>query len=68
MIASYSALDRVGVQLAPAWFYAGILWPVCGIGLAAVAWVRPRIAGGAYAAPDEPLDLPRAVVGSVRCV
>ena len=29
MIASYSALDRVGVQLAPAWFYAGILWPVC---------------------------------------
>ena len=28
MIASYSALDRVGVQLAPAWFYAGILWPV----------------------------------------
>jgi len=65
MIASYSALDRVGVQLAPAWFYAGILWPVCGIGLAAVAWVRPRIAGGAYAAPDEPLDLPRAVVGGL---
>ena len=47
MIASYTALDRVGVQLAPAWFYAGILWPVCAVGLAAVALVRPRIAGGA---------------------
>jgi uncharacterized membrane protein len=65
MIASYSALDRVGVQLAPAWFYAGILWPVCGIGLLAVAWLRPRVAGGAFAAPDEPLDMPRAVVGGL---
>jgi drug/metabolite transporter (DMT)-like permease len=65
MIATYSAFDRVGVQLAPAWFYAGILWPVCGVGLAAVAWVRPRIANGAYAAPDEPLDLPRAVLGGL---
>jgi uncharacterized membrane protein len=65
MIASYSALDRVGVQLAPAWFYAGILWPVCAIGLVVVAWLRPRIAGGAYAPPDEPLDVPRAVVGGL---
>ncbi len=65
MIASYSALDRVGVQLAPAWFYAGILWPVCALGLLAVAWVRPRVAGGAFAAPDEPLDLPRAIVGGL---
>jgi uncharacterized membrane protein len=65
MIASYSALDRVGVQLAPAWFYAGILWPVCAIGLVIVAWLRPRIADGAYAPPDEPLDVPRAVVGGL---
>ncbi|HEY3334789.1 MAG TPA: GRP family sugar transporter [Candidatus Limnocylindrales bacterium] len=65
MIATYSALDRVGVQLAPAWFYAGILWPVCAIGLAAVAWVRPRMAGGRYAAGDEPLDRPRAIVGGL---
>jgi drug/metabolite transporter (DMT)-like permease len=65
MIACYSALDRVGVQAAPPWLYAGILWPVCAIGLLAVGWVRPRIAGGAYAAPDEPLDLPRAIVGGL---
>ena len=65
MIASYSALDRVGVQAAPAWFYAGILWPVCAVGLLVVAWIRPRVAGGAYAAPDEPLDLPRAIVGGL---
>jgi drug/metabolite transporter (DMT)-like permease len=65
MIASYSALDRVGVQLAPAWFYAGILWPACAIGLAAVAWIRPRVGNGAFAAPDEPLDVPRAVVGGL---
>jgi drug/metabolite transporter (DMT)-like permease len=65
MIASYSALDRVGVQLAPAWFYAGILWPVCAIGLATVSWLRPRIRGGAFAPPDEPLDMPRAVVGGL---
>jgi uncharacterized membrane protein len=65
MIATYSALDRVGVQAAPAWFYAGILWPVCAVGLLIVAWVRPRIAGGAFTAPDEPLDMPRAVVGGL---
>ncbi|MEW6226214.1 MAG: EamA family transporter, partial [Chloroflexota bacterium] len=45
MIATYSALDRVGVQLAPAWFYSAILWPACALGLLAVAWARPRIAG-----------------------
>ena len=66
MIASYSALDRVGVQLAPAWLYAGILWPVCAIRLVVMAWVRPRAAGGAFAAPDEPLDMPRAIVGGLR--
>ena len=65
MIATYSALDRVGVQLAPAWFYAGILWPVCAIGLGIVSWLRPRVAGGAFAPSDEPLDLPKAVVGGV---
>ena len=65
MIASYSALDRVGVQLAPAWFYAGILWPVCAIGLATVSWLRPRVRDGAFAQPDEPLDMPRAVAGGL---
>ena len=63
MIATYSSLDRVGVQLAPAWLYAAVLWPVCGLGLLAVGFARPRIQGGAYAPPDVPLDVPRAVAG-----
>jgi drug/metabolite transporter (DMT)-like permease len=65
MIATYSSLDRVGVQQAPAWLYAAILWPTCALGLAVVAWVRPRIAGGAYAQPDVPLDVPKAVAGGL---
>ena len=65
MIATYTALDRVGVQLAPAWFYAGILWPAGAIGLLAVAWVRPRIAGGRYAPPPATLDRPRAILGGM---
>ncbi len=65
MIATYSALDRVGVQQAPAWLYAAILWPTCAVGLLIVAWVRPRIAGGAYPRRDVPLDVPRAVAGGL---
>ena len=65
MIATYSSLDRVGVQVAPAWLYAAVLWPVCGLGLVAVALARQRIRGGRYAAPDAPLDLPRAVAGGL---
>jgi drug/metabolite transporter (DMT)-like permease len=65
MIASYSSLDRVGVQLAPAWLYAAVLWPVCGAGLLVVAFLRARIRGGAYASPDVPLDVPRAIAGGL---
>jgi drug/metabolite transporter (DMT)-like permease len=65
MIAIYTALDRVGVQLAPAWLYAGILWPVCAVGLALVWWVRPRVAGGRFRPPDERMDVGRAVVAGL---
>ncbi len=65
MIATYSSLDRVGVQLAPVWLYAAILWPVCALGLLAVAWARPRVRGGMYAPPDVPLDYPRAIAGGL---
>ena len=65
MIATYSSLDRVGVQQTPAWVYAAILWPVCGLGLLIVSWARPRIADGRYAPPDIPLDRGRAVVGGL---
>jgi drug/metabolite transporter (DMT)-like permease len=63
MIATYSSLDRVGVGLAPAWLYAGILWPVCGAGLLVVAWLRPRVAAGRFAPSGEPVNVGRAVVG-----
>ena len=61
MIATYTSIDRVGSQLVPPWLYAAILWMVGAIGLAGIGWLRPRIAGGAFA-PTAPLDLRRAVV------
>jgi drug/metabolite transporter (DMT)-like permease len=63
MIATYSSLDTVGVGLTPAWLYAAILWPVCGLGLVVVAWLRPRIAGGRFTPSAEPVDAGRAVIG-----
>ena len=38
-IAGYSALDRVGVRLGPAWLYAAVIWSVAGIGLLAFTMV-----------------------------
>lgn len=35
-VASYSALDRVGVRTGPAWLYAWALWTVCAVGL--IGW------------------------------
>ena len=66
MIATYSSLDRVGVQQTPAWVYAAILWAVCGIGLVLVDLARRRVGGGRYAiAPGVVLDRPRAVLGGL---
>jgi drug/metabolite transporter (DMT)-like permease len=62
MIATYSSLDRVGSQIVAPWLYAAILWIVAAVGLAVIGWLRPRLAGGAFAA-TVPLDLPRAVAG-----
>jgi uncharacterized membrane protein len=64
-IAIYSSLDKVGVQQTPPWLYAGILWPACGIGLAAVAWIRPRLRGGRYRAADEALEPWRVIGGGL---
>jgi drug/metabolite transporter (DMT)-like permease len=65
MIATYSALDRVGVQLAPAWLYAGILWPTCALGLAAVTLAGPRLTTGRTGAVPAPpvIDRARAITG-----
>lgn len=51
MIATYTSIDRVGSQLTPPWIYAAILWVVGAAGLLVVEWLRPRLAGGAFAAP-----------------
>jgi drug/metabolite transporter (DMT)-like permease len=66
MIATYSALDRVGVQQVPAWLYAGMLWPLTGVGLAAVALARRHLRGGRWAPdPRLPLQLGRATVAGL---
>jgi uncharacterized membrane protein len=65
MIATYSALDRVGVQLAPSWLYAAILWPACAVGLLGVAWARGHLGGGRWAPAAGPLDIPRSVTAGV---
>jgi multidrug transporter EmrE-like cation transporter len=44
-IAGYSSLDRVGVQLAPVWAYAAIIWPATAIGLLLALAVRGRLVG-----------------------
>jgi drug/metabolite transporter (DMT)-like permease len=64
MIATYTSIDRVGSQLVPPWLYAAILWVVGATGLAAIDWLRPRIAGGAFAT-TAPLDVRRAVVAGL---
>lgn len=43
-IATYSALDRVGVGLAPVWLYGAILWPAGAVGLAVMWLARRRLA------------------------
>ena len=65
MIATYTSLDRVAVQMVPSWLYAGLLWPVSAAGLLVVAWLRPRIAGGRFAPPSEPLERGKAVTGGL---
>jgi uncharacterized membrane protein len=64
-IATYSALDTVGVSQVPPWLYAGILWPVCAVGLVAVVTARDRRARAAGLEPDASIDRRTAVVGGV---
>jgi len=62
-IATYSALDRVGVQQVPPWLYAGILWPTCMAGLCALVLLRDRRARRAGIPPGPPIDRRTAVIG-----
>lgn len=66
-VATYSALDRVGVRTGPAWLYAWVLWSVCALGLIAwgllVSWVRAR---GAGHGPGAAVGVGSAAAGSAR--
>jgi uncharacterized membrane protein len=69
-IAGYSALDRVGVQLAPAWLYAAIIWPASAAGLVVVdrvrAWrIRRAAALGEPGRVEPPVERRTAVVGGL---
>jgi drug/metabolite transporter (DMT)-like permease len=64
-IATYSALDRVGVQQTPPWLYAAILWPVCMVGLVSLVAVRDRRSRAAGRPPEPPIDRRAAVVGGI---
>jgi drug/metabolite transporter (DMT)-like permease len=46
LIASYSAVDRVGVRLGPAWLYGYTLWVTASLLLPLLAWLRQRTFGG----------------------
>jgi uncharacterized membrane protein len=62
MIASYSAVDRVGSRLVEPWLYAGLIWAFCVVFL----WVWVAIAGrlgGATPTDASPLNVRRAAIG-----
>jgi uncharacterized membrane protein len=64
MIASYSAVDRVGSRLVEPWLYAGLIWAFCVVFL----WLWVTIAGRLGGAPvpglePGPLNVRRAAVG-----
>jgi drug/metabolite transporter (DMT)-like permease len=54
VIAGYSAVDRVGVRLGPAWLYGYTLWVTAAVLLPLVAWARRKAFAGdlANGAPD----------------
>jgi len=67
-IASYSAVDRVGVRGTTPWIYAGLIWASCTVFLWSYVWVyRRRRAGGLAAAgraaadPSAALPQPHAM-------
>jgi uncharacterized membrane protein len=50
-IASYSAVDRVGVRETEPWIYAGLIWASCTVFLWAYVWVYRRQAAPRMASP-----------------
>jgi drug/metabolite transporter (DMT)-like permease len=68
-IASYSAVDSVGVRGASALTYAGLIWASCMVFLWAFYLGYRRLiigrAGGPDTADDAPFSVPRAAVGGL---
>jgi drug/metabolite transporter (DMT)-like permease len=64
-IAGYSALDRVGVRMGPAWLYAAVIWGFTSVGLVAFVGVTRRATSVAGAASEPPgaLAVRRQAVG-----
>jgi uncharacterized membrane protein len=64
MIASYSAVDRVGTRVVEPWLYAGLIWAFGVIFLWAYSLVSSQLAR--WRAPDaEPFDTGRAAFGGL---
>lgn len=65
MIASYSAVDRVGARVVEPWLYAGLIWAFGAFFLWAWIWISGRWEAGRRGAPTESsaLDVRRAAVG-----
>jgi uncharacterized membrane protein len=55
-IASYSAVDRVGVRGTQPWIYAGLIWASCTVFLWGYVWVYRRRRAAARAVSESPLD------------
>jgi uncharacterized membrane protein len=57
-IASYSAVDRVGVRGTTPWIYAGLIWASCTVFLWSYVWVYRRVgwARASDAAPSTPAE------------
>lgn len=69
MIASYSAVDRVGSRLVEPWLYAGLIWAFCMVFLWAWVAVSERLGRASAAKASQPavdaspLNVRRAAVG-----
>lgn len=65
MIASYSAVDRVGARVVEPWLYAGLIWAFCSIFLWAWIWISGRWEAGRRGVQTESarLDVRRAAIG-----
>jgi drug/metabolite transporter (DMT)-like permease len=64
MIASYSAVDRVGSRVVAPWIYAGLIWASGAAILVAWSLVRP----GRRDPNRPPLHLPRAALGGILTI